>query len=99
MSTWTLAGAAGVAACLMAGSAIAEEQTLRFRLVVMSTDVAFTENPTLPGHSVGAGEAMGVAVFEDGRIAYKNFVVSMDGSEEEGASEATAHTPSRTATR
>ena len=36
MSTWKLAGAASVAVYLVAGSAIAEEQTLRFRLVVTS---------------------------------------------------------------
>jgi hypothetical protein len=84
MKTSTLAGAAGLAACLAAGSAVAEEQTLRFRLVVSLTNVSFAENPNAPGHSVGAGRAVGVAVFEDGRIAFKDFVIANDGTEEAG---------------
>ena len=82
MEASKLAGAAGLVACLAAGSAAAEEQTLRFRLVVSFTGVAMSENPGVPGHMVGAGEAVGVAVFEDGRIAFKNFVISTDETEE-----------------
>ena len=78
MKASKLAGAAGLAACLVVGPAVAEEQILRFRLVVSYTGVAMSENPGVPGHMVGAGEAVGVAVFEDGRIAFKNFVISMD---------------------
>ena len=33
---------------------------------------------------MGSGPAAGVAVFEDGRIAYKDFVVFTDGTAEEG---------------
>jgi len=85
MSVWKLAGAAGVVACLMAGSAAAEEQTLRFRMVVAPTEVVYSEIANVPGHSVGAGEAVGIAVFEDGRIAFKNFVISTDGSSDAGS--------------
>ena len=84
MKARKLAGAAGLVACLVAGSAVAEEQTLRFRLVVSLTNVAFSENPNTPGHFVGAGRAVGVAVFEDGRIAFKDFVLAEDGTEEAG---------------
>jgi hypothetical protein len=85
MKASKLAGAASVAACLVAGSAAAEEQTLRFRMVVSFTNVAFSENPGLPGHTVGAGEAVGIAVLEDGRIAFKTFVISNHGTEQEGS--------------
>ena len=84
MKASKLAGAAGIFACLAVGPAAAEEQTLRFRLVVSLTNVAFAENPNAPGHSVGAGRAVGVAVFEDGRIAFKDFVIANDGTEEAG---------------
>jgi hypothetical protein len=85
MKASKLAGAAGLVACLAAGSAAAEEQTLRFRLVVSLTDVAFTEFAAAPGAMIGAGEAVGVAIFEDGRIAFKNFVVSIDETEAAGS--------------
>ena len=84
MKASQLAGAAGLVACVVAGSAFAEEQTLRFRLVVSFTNVSFAENPNAPGHSVGAGRAVGVAVFEDGRIAFKDFVIANDGTAEAG---------------
>jgi hypothetical protein len=82
MKACKLAGAAGLAACLAAGSAVADEQTLRFRMVVSFTNVSFAENPGVAGHSVGAGRAVGIAVLEDGRIAFKDFVVAVDGTEE-----------------
>ena len=84
MKASKLAGEAGLVACLVAGSAFAEEQTLRYRLVVSMTNVAYSENPNAPGHTVGAGRAVGVAVFEDGRIAFKDFVLAEDGTEEAG---------------
>jgi hypothetical protein len=84
MNSSKLAGVAGLVACFVAGSAAAEEQTLRFRLVVSLTNVSFAENSNAPGHNVGAGRAVGVAVFEDGRIAFKDFVIAQDGTEEEG---------------
>ena len=89
MKASKLTGAAGLVACLAAGSAAAEEQTLRFRLVVSFTGVAMSENPGAPGSMVGAGQAVGVAVFEDGRIAFKNFVISLD--ETEGAGSASGY--------
>ncbi len=41
--------------------------------------------PNVEGESVGAGEYAGVAVFEDGRLANKEFVLSMDNKGAEGA--------------
>jgi hypothetical protein len=85
MKASKLTCAAGLVAYLAAGSAAAEEQTLRFRLVVSTPEVTFTEFAAAPGAMVGAGEAVGVAVFEDGRIAFKNFVVSEHGIGETGS--------------
>jgi hypothetical protein len=82
MKASELAGAAGLVVCLVAGSAAAEEQTLRFRMVVSFTNVSFAQNANVPGHSVGAGRAIGIAVLEDGRIAFKDFVVAIDGTEQ-----------------
>ncbi len=85
MSIWKIAGAAIVAACLAAGSVAAEEQTLNFRLVTKKISGTVMPVANVEGRSLSAGEYAGVAVFEDGRIAYKNYVIMMDIGKEEGS--------------
>ena len=63
------------AVALSAGAAFAEEQTLKFRLVTMPVEqVAFTA-PSDVGHDLSVAKEVGVAVFDDGRIAKKTFVI------------------------
>jgi len=85
MSKWKIASAAVAAACLAAGSVAAEEQTLKFRLLTKKVSGAVMEVANVDGRTVGAGEYVGVAVFEDGRIAYKEFVSMMDAGKAEGS--------------
>ena len=85
MSIWKTASAAVVVACLAAGSVAAEEQTLKFRLVTKQLSGSFMEVANVEGRTVSAGQYVGVAVFEDGRIAYKDFVLMIDGGKEEGS--------------
>jgi hypothetical protein len=61
----------------------AEEQTLRFKLVVRPLGKP-AELPEIGGHKVSANEYTGVAVFEDGRIAYKRFVELDDSTGDVG---------------
>jgi hypothetical protein len=63
----------------------AAEVSLKFRLVV--TDKTSTVLPVahVEGRALGAHDAVGVAVFEDGRIAFKRFVYIDDGTEAEGS--------------
>ena len=37
------------------------------------------------GRSIGAGDYVGVAVFDDGRIAFKKFVMMMEAAKAEGS--------------
>jgi hypothetical protein len=66
-----------------AAPAAAEQQTLRFRLVVQQVGQPSTL-PEIGGHKLGAGQYMGVAVFEDGRIAHKRFVETGDDTDQAG---------------
>lgn len=63
--------------------ATAEEQVLRFRLVTQRVGEA-VDLPAIGGHQVVVGQHMGVAVFEDGRIAHKSFVDVSDDTEQGG---------------
>jgi len=85
MSMWKIASAATIAACMAVGSVAAEEQTLNFRLVTKQLKGSFMEAANVEGRSVGAGQYVGVAVFEDGRIAYKDFVMMMDAGRKDGS--------------
>lgn len=67
-----------VFACFAAGSAGAAEQAMKFRLVTMPVSTSFDNVPNAEGHALGVGKYVGVAVFEDGRIAVKDFVLTMD---------------------
>ncbi len=85
MSVWKIAGAATIVACLAAGSVAAEEQTLKFRLLTKKISGDVLQVANVEGRSVGAGQYVGVAVFEDGRIAYKEFVSMTDAGKAEGS--------------
>ena len=63
----------------------AAEVTLKFRLVVTDTEATLLPVKNVEGRTLGAFEAVGVAVFEDGRLAFKRFVRTDDGTETEGA--------------
>ena len=85
MSMWKTACATIVVACAAATSVAAEEQTLKFRLVTKQISGTVVEAPNVEGRSLAAGKHAGVAVFEDGRIAYKDYVVMIDAGETEGS--------------
>jgi hypothetical protein len=68
---------------LYATPVVAEEQMLRFRLVVQQVSEP-TALPEIGGHKLNSGRYMGVAVFEDGRIAHKRFVEVADDTAEAG---------------
>lgn len=82
-SHWTT-GAAIVAALGCAVPALAGEQTLKFRLVTHDISANMLEIADVPGTMVGAHDAIGVALFEDGRVAYKKFVYTDDGTDAAG---------------
>jgi hypothetical protein len=63
--------------------AMAEEQVLRFKLVVTNVDEA-TLASAPEGQSIMAAGAVGVATFEDGRTAFKEFVILDAGGEDKG---------------
>ena len=69
---------------LSAGAASAQEQTLPFKLVITTTSDETMELPSFTDQSVMAHEAVGVAYFEDGRIAFKQFAMASVGGEAEG---------------
>jgi hypothetical protein len=77
----------GITIALMATSSIpisAAEQTLQCKLVVQQVGVP-SQLPEIGGHKVSVGEYMGVATFEDGRIAHKRFVDVSDDTAEGGS--------------
>jgi hypothetical protein len=77
--------AAVSAGSLVASAVPAEEQNLRFKLVTSFTSDAEMKLASLPDRSLMAQEAVGVAFFEDGRVAFKQFVVSSVGGEQDGS--------------
>jgi len=76
MKTLKTMGLASVAGLLAVGSVAAEETKISGSMM----DVA-----NVPGQAVGAGKYVGFAVFEDGRIAFKNFVAMTDSAGEKGS--------------
>src|SRR5262245_41146244 len=64
--------------------ATAEEQALKGRLVVTQPTGASTALPSIGGHTFNANKYSGVAVFEDGRVAYKQYIESSDDTEAGG---------------
>ena len=68
------------AVALSAGAARAEEQTLKFRLVTMPVEQVEFTAPSDVGHDLSVSKEVGVAVFDDGRIAHKTFVMMTDSA-------------------
>ena len=63
------------AATLTIGTvSVAQEQTLKGRLVVTQPTGTSTALPSYGGHTFNANKYSGVAVFEDGRVAYKQYI-------------------------
>ena len=83
-STTTLLAAAFVAGSGFAAPVAAEEQTLRFKLVIQQVGEP-SDLPEIGGHKVTVGEYMGVATFDDGRIAHKRFVDVSDDTADAGS--------------
>ena len=84
MVIWKITSAAAVVAFLAAGQVAAEQQTLKFRLVTKQVSGDALQVANVEGRSISAGRYVGVAVFEDGRIAYKDFVAMNDGDANQG---------------
>ena len=78
-----LAATSGLVLLTHTAPAAAEEQTLRFKLVTQQVG-APSALPEIGGHKVSVGENMGVATFEDGRIAHKRFVDVSDDTAQAG---------------
>ena len=77
-------GLLALVSILTTGSVAAEEETLKFRLIITTISGNFFDAPDIEGQSVGTFQKAGVAVFEDGRLAFKQFVVSIDNRGAEG---------------
>ena len=71
-----------IAASILAGSVAAEEQTLKFRVVMTEVGGSIMDIAALKGHAMASQKFAGVAVFEDGRIAYKTVVALTDIADE-----------------
>ena len=84
MTARNFLGLIAIVSAFASGGVAAEEETLKFRLVTRMVDGTFIEASNIEGRSVGAGKYAGVAVFEDGRLANKEFVLSMDNRGPEG---------------
>ena len=77
--------AAAMAASAIAASVSAEEQTLRFRVVLTKVSTDSLEVANQPGRTMSLERVVGVAVFEDGRIAFKVVTGTVDGTAEQGS--------------
>lgn len=62
----------------------AEEEALKFRLITRTVNSTFVDAPDAEGRKLGVSQNAGVAIFEDGRIADKQFVFTMDNRGAEG---------------
>lgn len=71
-----------IAASMLVGSVSAEEQKLKFRVVMTEVNGSMNDIAAFKGHAIGAQKFAGAAVFEDGRIAYKSVVALMDIADE-----------------
>ncbi len=73
-----LASALALVVSAASPPALAGEQELAFRLVTRPIDVKTEKFAEIDGQAVSAGRYAGTAVFEDGRIADKEFIFSFD---------------------
>lgn len=67
---------------MLAGPVAAEE--LKFKVVMTEVGGATMDVEAFKGHSVGATEYAGAAVFDDGRIAYKTVVSTSESAGKTG---------------
>ena len=84
MNASIIAWLSAAALILVSGSAVGEEQTLKFRLITTEVDGTSFEAPGEAGHELGTSRSVGVAVFEDGRIAFKTYIITIDSAGETG---------------
>ena len=83
----TLAKRIGLAAVVMiglTGALAAEEQTLKFRVIMTKLDGSAFPVAGLESRVLGAERYAGFAVFDDGRIAYKSVVLTSDARGDAG---------------
>jgi len=80
MKVLRLFGIAILAGLTLAGSAAAEEQILKFKVVMIKTGGETMDVSGLKGRALGAEKYTGFAVFDDGRLAYKTVVLTLDSS-------------------
>jgi len=80
MKVLRLFGIAILAGLALAGPASAEEQTLKFKVVMTKTGGETMDVSGLKGRALGAEKYAGFAVFDDGRLAYKTVVLMLDSS-------------------
>ncbi len=66
------------------GGTQAEQQTLKFRLITTTINEAVFNAANIEGYSVSAQQEAGAAVFEDGRVAFKEFVIGVDSRGDTG---------------
>jgi hypothetical protein len=59
-------------------AAIAGGQTLEFKLVTRAVDAKSVQAPNIEGRTLTAGNFFGVAYFNDGRVAVKDFIGAAD---------------------
>jgi hypothetical protein len=59
-------------------SALAAEQSLEFKFVVMPTDLKVVQASNIDGQILSVGKYFGVAYFKDGRVAVKDFIGAGD---------------------
>jgi hypothetical protein len=85
MKTLTISSVAVMVGLMLVGSATAEEQKLKFRVVMREVGGSMMDVAGLKGHAMGAAKYAGFAVFEDGRLAYKKVVSITDGVGETGS--------------
>ena len=68
----------GAAALLTSSVAFAGEQHLEFKLVTRWVNPTVLEAANIEGQTMSASKAVGVAYFKDGRVASKDFIVTLD---------------------
>jgi len=73
------------AGLVLAAPVVAEEQELKFKVVMTEVGGSTMDVAAFKGHAVGATKYAGTAVFEDGRIAYKTVVSTWESAGETGS--------------
>ncbi len=69
-------------AIVWVGPLTAEEQNFKYHLVTIDLTSSEVDVPNADGHRLDLGKYAGVAVFEDGRIAFKEFVYAGDNTKD-----------------